>query len=63
MLKNVKIDQETHKQLRMRAAKLDCKLSDLCSIAIRQTLASMDDSSLEALLLSYDPDKEESTKS
>lgn len=56
MVKNVKIDDETHRLLSMKAAALPAQKGDLCSILIRAALIRMDDKTLLDLLKEYVPD-------
>ena len=53
MVKNVKIDDETHRQLRIKAAILDCNIGDLCSVIIATALRERTDSQLTELVLNY----------
>lgn len=53
VVKNVKIDEEAHKKLRIRAAQMECNIGDLCSILIRFSLEKTSDEELKRLLLNY----------
>jgi hypothetical protein len=53
MVKNVKIDEKAHRELRIKAAELECKISDLCSILIGKALETLTQDELKTLLVAY----------
>lgn len=55
MVKNVKIDENTHRKLRIKAAELDCRISDLCSVLVTAALLTISQASMRELLANYSP--------
>jgi hypothetical protein len=60
VVKNVKIDENTHRRLRVKAAEIDCKISDLCSVVIDEALRLLKDEQLKVLLTTYNPEATDS---
>lgn len=56
MVKNVKIDDEAHRLLSVRAAELAQQKGDLCSILIRIALEEIDYEALKELIKKYKND-------
>lgn len=56
MVKNVKIDDETHRQLSILAAKLPAKKSDLCAVLVRAGIEKLEEEEVKKLLEIYDPE-------
>lgn len=54
MVKNVKIDDETHRQLRITAAELECNIGDLASIALTCALREHTKEELKTIVKSYE---------
>lgn len=54
MVKNVKIDEETHKKVSIKAAEIQALKSDLCSCLIRAALAEFDTEKIRTLILQYE---------
>jgi hypothetical protein len=50
MVKNVKIEEQAHKSLRIRAAELECQIGDLCSLLVVVSLEEHDNEELKKLL-------------
>jgi len=59
MVKNVKIDDETHRQLSILAAKLPAKKSDLCSVLVRAGIEKLEEEEVKKLLEVYVPEDED----
>lgn len=58
MVKNVKIDDETHRKLSVEAAQLQCKKSDLCSVLVRAAIETLTKDQIRNLILNYEPEEE-----
>lgn len=56
MVKNVKIDDETHRQASMKAAEIQALKGDLCSCLIRAALAEFTTEKIMTLLIDYEPE-------
>lgn len=50
MVKNVKLDDEVHRSLSIKAGELTCKKSDLCSALVLAALARMTDEEIRTYL-------------
>lgn len=59
MVKNVKIDDETHRRLSIEAAQLGCKKSDLCSVLVRAAIDGHTKEQMRNLVLNYTPEDNE----
>jgi hypothetical protein len=57
MVKNVKIDDETHRRVSIKAAELQVLKSDLCSCLIRAALLEFGTEKIRNLILEYHPDE------
>jgi len=55
MVKNVKIDDEAHRMLSVKAAELAAQKGELCSILIRAALQNTPEAELKQLLKDYAP--------
>lgn len=53
MVKNVKIDDETHRAMSMKAAQLQAQKSDLTSVLIRIALSKTCDAEIQQLVENY----------
>lgn len=56
MLKNVKIDEETHRLLSVKAAELSILKGNLCSVLIRAAIEKLDDDTIKLLSEQYEND-------
>lgn len=56
MVKNVKIDDKTHREVSIKAAELQALKSDLCSCLIRAAIAKFTAEEIKTLLLQYEPE-------
>lgn len=61
MVKNVKIDDETHRRLSVEAAEIQCKKSDLCSVLVRAAIETLTRDQMRNLILNYQPEEEDNT--
>lgn len=53
VVKNVKIDDEAHRKLRIKAAQLECNIGDLASIVVTVSLEEHSDEELKSLLINH----------
>lgn len=59
MVKNVKIDDETHRKVSMKAAELQALKCDLCSCLIRAAIAEFSTEKIQALVKAYEEEHPE----